>query len=65
MNEDKPLALRPGQTDWETEMWAREVIALVVDGKPPNAPLIIPPGAEDMIWEAVGEVLADLFNPER
>ena len=42
MTNTPPLALRPGQADWETEMWARAIVALIFDGEPPPVPLLIP-----------------------
>ena len=53
MSNTPPLALRPGQADWETEMWARAIVALIFDGEPPPVPLLIPnelPGDDDGPW---------------
>jgi hypothetical protein len=54
---DAPLALRPGQTDWETEMWASAYVRLAVDGTPPPVPLLVPPGAEEELLAAILELL--------
>jgi hypothetical protein len=56
---ETPLALRPGQTDWETDMWAHAFIQLAVFGTPPPVPLIVPPGAEDELLAAMLEQLAE------
>ena len=61
---DPPLALRPGQTDWETEMWANAFARLAIDGTPPPVPLLVPPGAEDELHAAVLELLADTTSPK-
>jgi hypothetical protein len=34
-------ALRPDQTDWETEMWVDALVGLIVDGEL-AVPLLIP-----------------------
>ncbi len=38
------MALRPGQADWETGMWTRALVALIVEGEPSSVPMLIPEG---------------------
>ena len=61
--DDQPLALRPDQADWETDLWARQAVRLALTGEPPDIPLHMPPGAEEQVRQVVGEALADLLNP--
>ena len=61
------LALRPAQTDWETEMWAEALATYLVDGDLP-APVLIPERTtrrgvtsmtdtlEELIRQAAGEL---------
>ena len=54
-----PMALRPGQADWETEMWAQHFVRLAVDGTPPPVPLLVPPGAEAELLDVILDLLTD------
>ena len=60
---ETPLALRPDQTGWETEMWAHAFVRLAVCGTPPPVPLLVPPGAEEELLAAMLELLAEGKRP--
>jgi hypothetical protein len=41
MTSKPALALRSGQTDWETLMLAEALIDWLIEGKPPEVPLLV------------------------
>ena len=59
---NSPLALRSGQADVETEMWARYLIRFLVDGKPPPVPLLVTEDDYEQIREGVLDALDALVE---
>jgi hypothetical protein len=59
----EPLALRCGQTDWETEMWARALVAFAITGERPSVPLFVTEDDWAQVQQAIAEFAVERRRP--
>ncbi len=59
MTSEPPLALRSGQAGWENLMFAEALIAWLVDGEPPEVPLLVTDDDMEQLRQAAIDLIGE------